>query len=455
MSDNRNIVPFAPPAPPAVPFGDMARLAEAVAKSGLFGIKTPDQALALMALAQAEGRHPATVARDYHIINGSPSKKAEAMQRDFLMAGGKIDWHELTDEAVDATFSHPLGGTARIRWDAARCKQAGLTGGNHAKFPRQMKRSRVVSEGVRTVWPLATSGMYVPEEVVEFAAPPHPKDARAELDAFAAAKPGEVIDGEAGESASVEFGARTVAAQGWAALQSHLRSLPDAALDRLRDLLGTRDAPGELRRIAREADERRRFEDDFGPPGGEPPPSPAGPIVNPEGPRGAASRPAGDDGNNSPGAGAEPGHVATREKQPLRAREMAAGNGSLRGDGRTAGSIPATGATHSPAGGQPASGVRTEPMEGHAVAADKPHPAPAGEIPDMFDGKPRKPVGHYHVTLPDSPNSDDWDNWYGAITAMIGNDPHDAILRDNRTNIEIFGQFDKRHNALMRKLEAR
>jgi uncharacterized protein YbbK (DUF523 family) len=33
------------------------------------------------------------------------------------------------------------------------------------KYPRQMLRSRVVSEGVRTVCPGATSGMYVPEEV--------------------------------------------------------------------------------------------------------------------------------------------------------------------------------------------------------------------------------------------------------------------------------------------------
>jgi hypothetical protein len=29
----------------------------------------------------------------------------------------------------------------------------------YTKFPRQMLRSRVVSEGVRTLWPLATSGM--------------------------------------------------------------------------------------------------------------------------------------------------------------------------------------------------------------------------------------------------------------------------------------------------------
>jgi hypothetical protein len=36
------------------------------------------------------------------------------------------------------------------------------------KYPRQMLRSRVVSEGIRTVCPMATSGMYVPEEIRDF-----------------------------------------------------------------------------------------------------------------------------------------------------------------------------------------------------------------------------------------------------------------------------------------------
>jgi hypothetical protein len=43
-------------------------MASAIAKSGLFGMKTPDQALALMLIAQAEGMHPAIAARDYHVI---------------------------------------------------------------------------------------------------------------------------------------------------------------------------------------------------------------------------------------------------------------------------------------------------------------------------------------------------------------------------------------------------
>lgn len=149
-----------------VPMQDVMKMAEAVAKSGLFGVKSADQALALMLVAQAEGRHPALAARDYDIIQGRPAKKTEAMLRDFLESGGKVEWHELSDVIADATFSHPSGGSVRIAWDMKRAGAAGLSSRDMwRKYPRQMLRSRTVSEGIRTVCPMATSGMYVPEEV--------------------------------------------------------------------------------------------------------------------------------------------------------------------------------------------------------------------------------------------------------------------------------------------------
>ena len=150
---------------------DIERMARAFAVSKLFGVTNPEQAIALCLIAQAEGRHPASAAQDYHIIQGRPAKKADAMLRDFLSAGGKVEWHKLDDAIADATFSHPAGGSVRITWDMARAKKAQLTTPMWNKYPRQMLRARVVSEGVRTVFPMATSGMYVPEEVQEFDAP--------------------------------------------------------------------------------------------------------------------------------------------------------------------------------------------------------------------------------------------------------------------------------------------
>lgn len=148
--------------------GDLEKMATALANSKLFGITTPDQALALMLVAQAEGLHPATAARDYHIIQGRPALKADAMLARYLQSGGKVEWHEHTDAKVGATFIHPAGGTLKIEWDMARAKQAGLGGKDMwTKYPRQMLRARVISEGIRATNPGIATGIYTPEEVMD------------------------------------------------------------------------------------------------------------------------------------------------------------------------------------------------------------------------------------------------------------------------------------------------
>lgn len=161
-----------------VPFGDMEKMAQAIAKSGLFGIKTPDQAIALMVIAQAEGLHPGIVARDYHIIQGRPSLKADAMMARFQSSGGKVEWECYTDERVAAIFTHPsspkpltvewtIERAASIKtWSQDKNREVALTEKeNWRNYPRQMLRSRVISEGVRSTYPAATVGIYTPEEV--------------------------------------------------------------------------------------------------------------------------------------------------------------------------------------------------------------------------------------------------------------------------------------------------
>jgi len=151
---------------------EMERMAIAFAKSQLFGMKTVDQALALMITAVAEGKHPGSIASEYHIIQGKASLRSDAMLARFQQSGGKVEWHDHTDEKVAATFSHPQGGVLRIDWDMARAKAAGIAGKDNWKnYPRQMLRARVISEGVRSVFPAVLQGMYTPEEVADFSAP--------------------------------------------------------------------------------------------------------------------------------------------------------------------------------------------------------------------------------------------------------------------------------------------
>ena len=152
-----------------VPFSDIEKMGKALAVSGLFGIKTVEQAIALMLVAQSEGLHPATAALEYDVIEGRPALKSGAMLARFLKAGGKVDWLEHNDNRVAATFSHPSGGSITVDWDMRRAEQAGLNRKrNYMTYPRQMLRARCISEGVRAVYPVATGGMYVPEEVQDF-----------------------------------------------------------------------------------------------------------------------------------------------------------------------------------------------------------------------------------------------------------------------------------------------
>ena len=151
--------------PALVPVDQVERMAIAVAKSGLFGVKTPDQAMALMLIAQAEGLHPAIAARDYHVINGRPTLKADAMLARFQTAGGSVRWGEYTDRRVVGTFSHPQGGSVEVAWTVDMANTAGLTKNPTWKsYPRQMLRARCISEGIRTVFPGVVVGTYTPEE---------------------------------------------------------------------------------------------------------------------------------------------------------------------------------------------------------------------------------------------------------------------------------------------------
>jgi hypothetical protein len=148
---------------------DMQVMAKAMAGTGMFGFKRPEEAFALMLIAQAEGKHPATIAQEYDIIQGRPALKSMAALARFQHAGGSIQWHTRTDLEASATFSHAMGGDVRITWTMDRAGKAGLTGkDNWKKFSAQMLSARVVSEGVRACLPACLNGMYVAEEVQDF-----------------------------------------------------------------------------------------------------------------------------------------------------------------------------------------------------------------------------------------------------------------------------------------------
>lgn len=148
---------------------DLKEMGRVMAATGMFGFKKPDEAFALMLIAQAEGKHPATIAQDYDVIQGRPALKSIAALSRFQHAGGTVNWIESNSERAIGEFSHKLGGTLRVTWDMERAKVAGLAGkDNWKKFPDQMLRARCAAEGVRAVFPACLNGMYVSEEVQDF-----------------------------------------------------------------------------------------------------------------------------------------------------------------------------------------------------------------------------------------------------------------------------------------------
>lgn len=152
-----------------VPLADQRQMAEAIVKSGFYGFKDVAQVMAVMIVAQAENKHPGTVVQEYDIIQGRPALKSQAILARFQQAGGKVEYNTYADDKVEMTFSHPAGGSLKLAWTIKQAIDIGLaTKDNWKKYPRAMLKARVVSEGVRAVYPACILGHYAVEEVQDF-----------------------------------------------------------------------------------------------------------------------------------------------------------------------------------------------------------------------------------------------------------------------------------------------
>ena len=161
---------------------DMSNMAQAFAKSGFFGYNNSSEAFTLMCLAQANGLHPAKAAERYHIIQGRPAMRSEAMLASFQESGGKVRWVKRTDTECKLWLSHPNGGELEVTWNMERAQKAGLTGKqNWKQYPVAMLSARCVSEGVRALYPACLCGMYTPEEVIDFDTKPAPQPTECEV----------------------------------------------------------------------------------------------------------------------------------------------------------------------------------------------------------------------------------------------------------------------------------
>ena len=190
----------------AMSLADLGTMAKSIAASRMFGVDTEDQAMALMLLCQAEGLHPIMALRRYHIIEGKPAYRADALQGEFERDGG-ILWHERSDTECSATFfrdkklaeDNVALTRARQRYrllkenksvadlampgeltivrtlqDAVDKKVAMSWNSekgewkmkkNWRQSPRQMLHARCLTEGVRAINPGLVAGIYSEDEI--------------------------------------------------------------------------------------------------------------------------------------------------------------------------------------------------------------------------------------------------------------------------------------------------
>jgi hypothetical protein len=152
-----------------IPYDQMRQMSADVVTSGLFpSLKKPEQVMTLMMLCQAEGLPPIKALQQYHIINGTPSKKADTLLAEFKKNGGHVKITKYSDEIVEGEFKTPDGSELTANWTIERAKKAGLIGReNWIKYPRAMLRARLIAEMVTTLMPEIKVGIQVYEEVID------------------------------------------------------------------------------------------------------------------------------------------------------------------------------------------------------------------------------------------------------------------------------------------------
>jgi hypothetical protein len=161
------------------------RIGEMFARSGMFGCDRTEQGKVLAMVCIAEKKSPVEILREYHIIEGRLSDRADAMLAKYRARGGK---HKIVSRTPDrAEISLTIDGetqTFSLTWDECSKEPfvwSNKTNPDGSRVPKknwatprarmQTLWARVVSDGVRTMAPEIVAGIYTPEEIEDHGSP--------------------------------------------------------------------------------------------------------------------------------------------------------------------------------------------------------------------------------------------------------------------------------------------
>lgn len=176
-------------------------IGDAFAKGGLVGCKTPGQGKMLALTCLLDGITPLEFVRTYHLVDGKPTMRADAMLGKFRQAGGKVAWKNLADDGKEAVAEFTFEGQSQVvRYTIEDAKRAGLVKEKSGwdKDPGAMLRARLASKAVRIMAPEIVAGVYTPEELGDSTqeSTGSPKKRAKPADKPAKEDSGEVVDAE-------------------------------------------------------------------------------------------------------------------------------------------------------------------------------------------------------------------------------------------------------------------
>ncbi|HUX15025.1 MAG TPA: hypothetical protein VMW52_01045 [Phycisphaerae bacterium] len=152
----------------ADPIAACEKIGNWIAKCGMFGCTRPEQGCVIAMACLVEGKNPIELMREYHLIEGRLTMRADAMLARFGKAGGKWTWLKADDESAKIRLE--IGGAKiDVEYTLADANLAGLVKpkSGWVKSPDAMLRARAVSKGIRMIAPQVVVGLYTPEEVAD------------------------------------------------------------------------------------------------------------------------------------------------------------------------------------------------------------------------------------------------------------------------------------------------
>jgi len=159
---------------PIASMNDLARAGEAIAQSGMFGVTNAGAGMVVAATCHSQGISLMEFARTYHIIDGKPSMRADAMLAEFRKRGGRYRMVSNTVDKAAAMFEFEGNKIEFVVTmdDAKRTGDAfkgdGKLKSTWAHRSDDMLWARMVSKAVRRLCPEIVYGLYSPEETGDF-----------------------------------------------------------------------------------------------------------------------------------------------------------------------------------------------------------------------------------------------------------------------------------------------